>query len=769
MSYSTDNLSASERQAIASACFQVTEQRGDEIHGLCPFHHEKQPSFSYNVAKDLCNCFSCGATGDLIALWGQANSYSDNTEAFKAFKNQYAPSSSPAGHIGGRGVTGGQGEATKPAEETRYVPESEYQALEPLSGPLLQTAHSFCWSDATIAALGIRQRGNAIAIPIRQDDGQLANIRLYTPGATDNKIISWGKGYGKNKLFPSPSNWKKTGPIVICEGEKDTITALSKGFNAVTQTAGANSWADQFNRFFSDRTVIIAYDADEKGQTGAQKVAAKLADTAKSIQIITWPENIMAVTPDHGQDITDYFGRHNKTAQDLKDLIAATPVQSINNKTKTTSDDVQRFFGGERGKTFRPRFVADEVMQWRDLIHDPKSGVMYSWAETHWAEYDLANIRRQILHMLQDEGTTPRVNDAITIVCDLATVEAGRKMNDQKNIIPIKNGVFSLETFNVADHRPSNLNTYIIDVEIDTTTPPPPPALWMEKLTEIMPDALSTRELQKFFGYCLTRETRHEKALLFIGPGGDGKGTILKILQALVGNQNTSNVTLGGLQDQFHRVMLVDKLLNVATEVEAGLLQSDIFKTIVSGEGVSAAYKHKNAFSFQPVCKLAFSANKYPSIQDTSDGLYRRLLVYELKKQFVKHGKNDLFLYDKLIKELPGIFMWALRGLQLLREEGFTPSPHMLECLAKFQQINDPVLAFVNEKTAAEPDSWISKDDLYKAYSAYCNSNGYYRKGAGTFALELLKHYPAAKEERAPSSVTPRKRGIRGVKVVDFD
>ncbi len=771
MSYVLDHLSAAEREAIARDSFQVTEQRGDELHGLCPFHGENKPSFSYNIAKDLCNCFSCGATGDLISLWGQSRGYVSNDSAFAAFRDQYGPTPAhgntrPAriadSQPGGRFANGGQGGTT---EETRYIPETDYTSLEQLSGELLEKAHNFGWNDTTINKLGIRQRGDRIAIPIRQDDDQIVNIRLYAPGAAENKIISWGKGYGKNKLYPNPGSWKKTGPILICEGEKDTITAISKGFNAVTQTAGCNSWADQFTRFFTRRDVIIAYDADEKGHTGAQKVAKKLAEVAKSVKIITWPTDIMPMVDDHGQDLTDYFSAHGHNAQDLKDLISATKTETIQRSNSAENTDVQRFFGGERGKQFRPRLVADEILTWRRLIHEPKSGIIYTWQETHWSEYDPSNIRRQILTMLEEEGTTPRTNDILTIVRDLSNIEQGRQMNDKQNNIPIRNGIFDLETFQIHDHEPENLNNYIIDIELDLSGELPTCPLWQQFLIQAISDQDTITELQKFFGYCLTRETRYEKALLLIGPGGDGKGTILKILQALVGEPNTANVTMSGLQDQFHRVMLVDKLLNVATEVEAGLLQSDIFKTLISGESVTAAYKHKNAFSFLPVCKLAFSANKHPNIQDTSDGLYRRLLVIEMEKQFVKQGKADLYLFDKLLQELPGIFMWSLRGLQRLREEGFKLSDYMLACLDKFQAMNDPLVTFVEEHIEPDANGFETKTDLYAAYNKYCNQSGYRPKGKNTFLADLARKVPGAKETR--ENYGARRRGYAGLRLVE--
>jgi hypothetical protein len=71
MTVALEKLGEDERIRIAESLFEVTRRAGSdgEIHGLCPIHGEKNPSFSYNVAKDTYHCFSCGASGDLAALW----------------------------------------------------------------------------------------------------------------------------------------------------------------------------------------------------------------------------------------------------------------------------------------------------------------------------------------------------------------------------------------------------------------------------------------------------------------------------------------------------------------------------------------------------------------------------------------------------------------------------------------------------------------------------------------------------------------------------
>ncbi len=41
-------------------------RRGREFTGLCPFHHEKTPSFTINDDKGFYHCFGCGAHGDIV-------------------------------------------------------------------------------------------------------------------------------------------------------------------------------------------------------------------------------------------------------------------------------------------------------------------------------------------------------------------------------------------------------------------------------------------------------------------------------------------------------------------------------------------------------------------------------------------------------------------------------------------------------------------------------------------------------------------------------
>jgi len=44
------------------------ERTGRRYKGLCPFHHEKTPSFSVEPEKQFYYCFGCHAKGDIFSF-----------------------------------------------------------------------------------------------------------------------------------------------------------------------------------------------------------------------------------------------------------------------------------------------------------------------------------------------------------------------------------------------------------------------------------------------------------------------------------------------------------------------------------------------------------------------------------------------------------------------------------------------------------------------------------------------------------------------------
>src|SRR5262245_26324755 len=68
--------------------FVKLKRRGTNYLGLCPFHNEKTPSFTFSPTKEIYKCFGCGKSGNTISFLMEHEKYS-YVEALKWLANRY--------------------------------------------------------------------------------------------------------------------------------------------------------------------------------------------------------------------------------------------------------------------------------------------------------------------------------------------------------------------------------------------------------------------------------------------------------------------------------------------------------------------------------------------------------------------------------------------------------------------------------------------------------------------------------------------------------
>ena len=68
--------------------FVNLKRRGSNLIGLCPFHHEKTPSFSVSPTRNIYKCFGCGKGGDSVRFVMDHESY-DFPEAIRYLAGKY--------------------------------------------------------------------------------------------------------------------------------------------------------------------------------------------------------------------------------------------------------------------------------------------------------------------------------------------------------------------------------------------------------------------------------------------------------------------------------------------------------------------------------------------------------------------------------------------------------------------------------------------------------------------------------------------------------
>ena len=46
---------------------------GNQLNGLCPFHDDRESSFSVNLQTGQYTCFACGASGNFTTFWAETH------------------------------------------------------------------------------------------------------------------------------------------------------------------------------------------------------------------------------------------------------------------------------------------------------------------------------------------------------------------------------------------------------------------------------------------------------------------------------------------------------------------------------------------------------------------------------------------------------------------------------------------------------------------------------------------------------------------------
>lgn len=94
-----------------------------------------------------------------------------------------------------------------------------------------------------------------------------------------------------------------------------------------------------------------------------------------------------------------------------------------------------------------------------------------------------------------------------------------------------------------------------------------------------------------------------------------------------------------------------------------------------------------------------------------------------MEKSFL--NQEDLALSAKIKTEMPGIFWWALEGWERLETRGhFVQPPAGAELLEEFEQLNNPIGAFVAECCNLNPEAEEKVKDLYASWQSWCQKSG---------------------------------------------
>ncbi len=227
------------------------------------------------------------------------------------------------------------------------------------------------------------------------------------------------------------------------------------------------------------------------------------------------------------------------------------------------------------------------------------------------------------------------------------------------------------------------------------------------------------RTILQYLGMCMCR-VNFQKMIILKGGRGTGKSVLLRLFEDVIGAENCSNIPLQRLEENFHGIQVMGKLLNLCADLNATPMRTvNAIKMITGGDTLSDSYKGKDIVTFRPYARLLFSCNDVPtSLDEKSSALFERIIIIAMDK---RPENPDRQLPEKLRADIPYLIHLAVNELrELLKDNTLFVSTRSQELIDQLYADSDTVQAFVLEKLERDSSSSVKTTELLAAYRAYC-------------------------------------------------
>ncbi len=323
-----------------------------------------------------------------------------------------------------------------------------------------------------------------------------------------------------------------------------------------------------------------------------------------------------------------------------------------------------------------------------------------------------------------------------------STIDARQVNNPERRIIVFKNGVLDLKSGELKTHSAEWLYT----IGIPHNYNPEATCVQFERFIGEVLRLEAHRFVKQLLGFLLIPSTDFRKFFVFLGEGANGKSTLLKLIEVMLGAENLSHQSLHAIGDnRFALFELFGKLANIYADLEnCDVKRTGLLKQITAGDTISYERKFKDPFSAPVTARLVFSANRMPRIADESEAISDRIILVDFPYRFEEAQQDKKLIYKLTAEEeIEGILAkWAIPGLtQLLSKGQFDIPERSRGLLRKYRGQCDPFLDFADQHLEVSSGSCIVRRDLYDQYVCWCDNEEVKELSHQEFNRRISEHF----------------------------
>jgi P4 family phage/plasmid primase-like protien len=291
-------------------------------------------------------------------------------------------------------------------------------------------------------------------------------------------------------------------------------------------------------------------------------------------------------------------------------------------------------------------------------------------------------------------------------------------LNTPRGIVRLTDGV-------LLPHDPAQHMTRVAAV-----TPYGDCPLWLRFLNEITNgDTDLQTYLQRVAGYALTGIVREHAMFFAYGTGGNGKGTFINTIQAILGDYAIVANIETFTETQFSRHLtelarLQGARLVVAQETEEGkYLNKSRITAITGGDPITANFMRQDPFTFLPQFKLFIAGNHKPALRVVDEAIRRRFHMIPFNVR-IALAARDHDLADKLRIEWPAILLWMIEGCIAWQQTKLAPPDSVLAATTDYLEAEDVTAAWMEECCRVAPHCGAPSTELFKSWTKWAKAAG---------------------------------------------
>lgn len=422
-----------------------------------------------------------------------------------------------------------------------------------------------------------------------------------------------------------------------------------------------------------------------------------------------------------------------------------------------TQDNVARIFAQRHGDKFR-------------YSHD--RGRWYLWDGMRYREETTRlafDYTRKLTRTLNTEGKREFAKAAFCegvekfAQSDRVFAMRGNEWDGDPWLLNTPNGTVDLRAGSIRAPAQYDLITKITTVAPKSGNAP----LWFDFLKQVTRDDTDLIEfLQRIAGYALTGDTREECLFFFYGDGGNGKGTFVGALSAILADFATVAAMETFLSSKYDRhstdlAMLRGARLVTASETERGRSWNEQrVKALTGNDAITARFMRQDNFTFKPQFKLLLLGNHKPVLHSVDEAWRRRFHIVPFT---FKPPKADLTLKARLVDEYPQILNWMLEGCIKWQADGLKVPKVVRDETDVYFAAQDTFSAWMEDCCEKSKTFVDTSSRLFKSWQAYAERDG---EPPGT-AKSLADKLQTLGMERINPVPLMGGRGFRGLRLRD--